>query len=543
MIDTVSKEGLNNPVPQSAVGAKKTGFLDFGPNAKIWIAGFLVTLGYLTFFFYRGIHIPWIENDNYYGAIYAQAAHNNLRAGLAATGGVPATLYFGPLPIPVSAYYVHHPTLLPLLETASFAVFGESEWSTRLVPVACSLLSMIFLWLLMCDAVNRRAAMLTTAIFATLPMELHYGDMVDFEPCLVMVMIAALLCLRYWSSRGAIWAWPAAFCCFLAVNMDWPGYLFVLSVVGCFLLRGTKGQRLFAAGLLGICAFSGIVFLFQIRHVNPDAWSDLLTALKMRLGNGVATGSSAAEAKDIHFTFAEWCERIRLALHDDFLITPWIFVGVGTLFILMRKDSPGIRWAGWGALQMIVAGVLYVVILRNESFIHDFTTFYLIGSVAILGGLCLEGVFAWLEWMRVPGVFRIAIILVPLTWLGYSGYAQAEKLRSPFYMLDGITPEPANLIPDLGNYLNRTFPLETTILCNFDPYTSVLPYYAQRMILNNLTTYDDWKTYMTEDTGPFGGIIWLDAPQASEILAALPKNEVTPFDLDGVRFAIWRPAR
>ena len=32
----------------------------------------------------------------------------------------PATLYFGPLPIPVDAYYVHHPTLLLVLVTWSF---------------------------------------------------------------------------------------------------------------------------------------------------------------------------------------------------------------------------------------------------------------------------------------------------------------------------------------------------------------------------------------------------------------------------------------
>ena len=350
--------------------------------------GFLVVFGLLAAFFYRGINRPWVENDNYYGAIYAQAAHNNLRAGLGTTAAVPATLYFGPLPIPRDAFYVHHPTLLPLLETGAFAVLGEAEWSTRVVPVFCSLLSLVLLWLLMSDCVNRRAAMLSAAVFAFLPMEFHYGDMVDFEPCLVMLMLAALVCLRYWQKGSAAWAWLAALCCLLAVNMDWPGYLFVLSVTGWFLWKGPKSRRLFGLVLLGLCGVSGIVFLLQIRHVNPDAWSDLLTALKMRLGNGVATGSSAAEMHQAtRFTLGEWLHAVSVnALHDDFLFTPWILVGIGLLFLVLRgKDSEGLRWAGWGALHMIVAGVLYVVILRNESFIHDFTAFYLIGSVGILG--------------------------------------------------------------------------------------------------------------------------------------------------------------
>ena len=534
MIDTVSQSS-----------SRKCPF-SLGPDSPLWIVGFLVVMGLLAAFFYRGINRPWVENDNYYGAIYAQAAHNNLRAGLGTTAAVPATLYFGPLPIPRDAFYVHHPTLLPLLETGAFAVLGEAEWSTRVVPVFCSLLSLVLIWLLMSDCVNRRAAMLSAAVFAFLPMEFHYGDMVDFEPCLVMLMLSALVCWRYWQKGGAIWGGLAALCCLLAVNMDWPGYLFVLSVTGWFLWKVPKGRRIFGLALLGLCGVSGIVFLLQIRHVNPDAWTDLLTALKMRLGNGVATGSSAPEMHQaVHFTLGEWLHAVSVnALHDDFLFTPWILVGIGVLFLLLRgKDSEGLRWAGWGALHMIVAGALYVVILRNESFIHDFTAFYLIGSVGILGGIGLEGLVRWMETITFLRPARIIVIAGLLVWLAYSGSDQSERMRSPFYMLDGITVEPPTLIPDLGRFLAQKFPPETTIFCNFDPYGSVLPYYAQRTILTSLTSFDYWKDDMAGDAGPFGGIIWVDAPEASEILAAIPKNELEPYEIDKVHFVLWRPAK
>lgn len=534
MIDTVSQSG------------SRRNFFDFGPDAKVWLVGFLVVLGLLAAWFYRGINRAWIEDDNYYGAIYAQAAHNNLRAGLGTTAAVPATLYFGPLPIPRDAFYVHHPTLLPLLETATFAVLGEAEWSTRLVPVFSSLLSLVLIWLLVGDCVNRRAAMLSAAVFAFLPMEFHYGDMVDFEPCLVMLMLAALVCLRYWQKGRAIWGWLAALCCLLAVNMDWPGYLFVLSVTGWFLWKGPKNKRLFALALLGLCGVSGIVFLLQIRHVNPDAWTDLLTALKMRLGNGVGTGSSAAEAHQaVHFTLGQWWHAVSVnALYADFLYTPWILAGIGVLFIVIKgKESAGLRWAGWAAFHMIVTGVLYVVILRNESFIHDFTAFYLIGSVGILAGLGGEALIRWVEPIVFLRSMRIILIAGLLGWLAYSGIVQSEKMRSPFYMLDGVTAEPTELIPDMGKFLAAKFPPGTTIFCNFDPYSSVLPYYAQRTILTSLTSFEFWKDYMAQDKGPFGGVIWVDAPEASEILSELPKNEVTPFDLDGFHFALWRPGK
>src|SRR3954467_14985214 len=96
-------------------------------DGKIWIVVCLTAIGFLAASLLHTINVPWVEEDNFYGALYSQAAHNNLRAGLAVTGGVPATLYFGPLPIPANAYYVHHPVLMPLIVTGGVALFGEKE--------------------------------------------------------------------------------------------------------------------------------------------------------------------------------------------------------------------------------------------------------------------------------------------------------------------------------------------------------------------------------------------------------------------------------
>jgi 4-amino-4-deoxy-L-arabinose transferase-like glycosyltransferase len=234
------------------------------PNGKAWVAVFLASLVFLATYLFHTLNVPWVEEDNYYGALYSQAAHNHLRAGLSVTAGVPATLYFGPLPIPANAYYVHHPTLMPLMVTASVAVFGETEWAAKLVPISCSLLSAMLLWLLVCDAIGKRAAALVVALFVTLPMELHYGDMVDYEPCLVMWMLATLVCLRYWEVRRAKrWAYLAAFCCFCAVWTDWPGYLFAVSLTISFLLRKRREARWFAVACWRLLVSRGSSFCFR----------------------------------------------------------------------------------------------------------------------------------------------------------------------------------------------------------------------------------------------------------------------------------------
>jgi len=508
----------------------------------------LAAVAFLTASLLHTIKVPWVEEDNFYGALYSQAAHNNLRAGLEVTGAVPATLYFGPLPIPADAYYVHHPVLMPLMVTGSVAIFGEKEWAAKLVPILCSIASAFFLWFLVCDTIGRRAAALVAAFFAALPMELHYGDMVDFEPWLVMWMLGALVCIRLWETRQTKrWAALAALCCFGAVWTDWPGYLFVLSVSVSFLFRKNARRPGFALLLLGIAAVSGILFLLDVRHANPEAWRDLWTAITMRLGSGVAPGSSAAEQiVSRHFTVAEWLRRIFQAFGQDYLAPTWILVLAGAIYLARTRKSPGFGWLGWAALQMVAAGIPYMLLLRNWSFIHDFASFFVIGSIAICGGLGIEAALGWMESRQPRKILQPASALIALgllIWLATTGFSRAENQRSQLLMLDGQTAEPKTLIRDLGLYLAKNFPQDTTLLCNFDPYYSPVSFYAQKTIVRNLSSADEWAAAAGETGSRLGGIVWLEAPSAPEILAALPKNETFPVEIDGVSFVVWKPNR
>jgi hypothetical protein len=129
-----------------------------------------------------------------------------------------------------------------------------------------------------------------------------------------------------------------------------------------------------------------------------------------------------------------------------------------------------------------------------------------------------------------------------LVWLAVAGFVRAEEQRSPLLMLGGNAREPSNLIPDVGRYLAKTFPADATILCNFDPYYSSLSYYAQRTIVPNLGTSAEWNAAVAGRRG-VGGILWLDAPSVEEILETLPKEEIVSVEIDGIRFAIWKPGR
>ena len=193
---------------------------------------------------------------------------------------------------------------------------------------------------------------------------------------------------------------------------------------------------------------------------------------------------------------------------------------------------------------MAAAGIPYLVILRNWSYIHDFASFFVIGSIAIAGGLGIELIWNWLDhritannWRRIAAV-AAGVFFVSMGW---AGFIQGDAQRSQFIILDGIADEPDNLIADVGQYLGKNFSEDATILCNFDPSYSPISYYAKRDVVRNLASIEEWKSEAAENGPDLGGIIWLDAPSAPGILAALPADEIVPVEIDGIRFAIWRP--
>ena len=170
----------------------------------------------------------------------------------------------------------------------------------------------------------------------------------------------------------------------------------------------------------------------------------------------------------------------------------------------------------------------------------------MIGSIAICGGLGIEAAVVWMESRHPTRILRPASAIIALgllVWLAAAGFSRAENQRSQLLMLDGKVAEPKNLIRDLGLYLAKNFPPDTTILCNFDPYYSPVSYYAQKTIVRNLSSEDEWKTTADEAGPRLGGIVWAAAPSAPEILASLPKNEIFSAEIDGVSFVVWKPGR
>jgi 4-amino-4-deoxy-L-arabinose transferase-like glycosyltransferase len=473
---------------------------------------------------------PFTDVVDFNAAVWSQAAHNFLRAGFGAC--VPAAFYFGPLPIPADAYYVHHPSLLALVVAGGFRLFGEHEWVARLIPSIASLGSAALLWLLVKDCLGPRAATLAAALFASMPMELHYGQMVNFEPCVLAALLAGLLGQRHWERNGGrAWFLLMFGGYFIAVSTAWLGYFFVLAIAVHLIIRGRSraGWLLVALALL-----SGALFLVQIRAASPDAWNNLSGAFRLRLGHSTASGQ--------HIPFAPWAARIVESLFIHILWPSWMLaIGGGLIMVRNRRPDPGMVWLGRVALIFFAMDAFYVGAFRNASYIHNYAAFYFILPVAICGGVALDAAAEWLD-SRFPLAAGSVAAVLACAVLGVSGWRAADGLLGQAYLLETEDAEPGDLILQIGSLIRAEFPPDTDVMTNFDDgYTPQLSYYAQRRIFNNLTYDIYWQKALQHPDRPLGGIIWTGDTDAGEVLAVLNTGSKRNVRIGGLQFCVWKP--
>ena len=507
-------------------------------GSKIWVVLFGVILIWLALVLCWEIRRPWIDGVDFNGAVWSQAAHNILRAGLAETAGASSGFYFGPLPIPSWGYYLHHPPLLHLTITLLFAIFGEHEWVARLVPVGCSLASTVFLWLLVRSCVGARAATLSAAVFASLPMQLRYGSMVNFEPCVLMLMLGALLGLRWHQVSGeAKWKYGALAFIIVGLWVDWAMYLFVIALCVCWLLRSNGGDRRFAGIIFLSALLSGALYLVRIRLLRPDAWQSLSHAFMMRIGTG----------KGGYFTEGQWMTRMAETLVTHFLWIGLILGAIGAVILWSSRSREGFQWLGRASLSILVMDLLFVGLFQNVSYIHQYSAFYCLAPLAITAGVALDRIITALQQIMrlrmLRGAAELAVCLI-LVAIATAGLQRAQALSGQFRILDYHVEEPPGLIPELGKAIRENFSAETSVLCNFLPdYGPHLAFYAQRDILNNLSEHRFWEPYLNDHSRRIGGIVWLSPnPSSQHIVANLPAGPKQFLTVGNHTFCLWKRA-
>ncbi len=228
-----------------------------------------------------GITSPWSKNhEGYNGAVYSQYAINYIRYGFLATkfGQVGGSL---PLKPNEFGYYVDHPPLLPIFVSLFFRIFGEHEWSARLVPVLFSVASVILIYMLGEKLWSKRVGIISAIAFAANPMYLFYGRMVDHEALVTFFALLSVLLYIKWLDGDNRYLWGLCVSIFLGGLTGWPTY-YLIPIFGLHYLFFVKKKSPLALmpGFAALIALT--LFCLQLKWFGGDSFTVLKRQFLMR---------------------------------------------------------------------------------------------------------------------------------------------------------------------------------------------------------------------------------------------------------------------
>ncbi len=367
------------------------------PPSRRFAASVLALFAVATALRCIGLTAPWgADNLGTAGAFFSIAARNHLAYGYGATGLIPVVTPDGP-PSPMM-FYANHPPLVPLLVSASFAVFGEHEWAARLVPLAASLVSLALLTQLASRCYGPRVALVTLAVATFLPLDAHLATHVDVQGsvllAVVLATVVALAAERYWLAVAGLT---------VGALIDWPAlYLPVLLAVAPWPFAQRRPRRF----VLGLVAYAAVLFVAIASWLSgPEAVLALVRnrAFSFRADDGRV------------FDLIGWM-RLVVGTYLLNLCTPVVLVAVAWWLVTRLPALVRHRLRGRVALLLLLFGIMHLVIGFQGAYQHEFWAHYLRAGVPLVCALVIERIRRRLPpaASRVPLVACVvAAIVVP----------------------------------------------------------------------------------------------------------------------------------
>jgi 4-amino-4-deoxy-L-arabinose transferase-like glycosyltransferase len=403
------------------------------------------------------IHEPWTGSYDANGALFSTVARNTLRYGLFATGGA-QIVTGGHVPPEARRIYAHHPPGLPLAVAGSFALFGEAEWSARLVPILCMLGSAALVYVLALRLSGPWSGLFAAFVFVAQPVVAFYGRMPDHEAPGMLFALAVTACYLRWRETGRRkWLHGMAAAAFVGVWFAWVVAVVPWLCLGLGLV--CRGKR--ARGLLWPAVASLLGFAAVLAHLAAvsGGLEDLWTALVYRVGTTASERGGGGT-----FGWTEFVQR-----HAGYFRVVFTVAALG----------PALAWAvgvgRWRGARVV--GVLFglalanVVGLRQGSYVHIYYQFYLAAPLALAAGLAM----GWAAQRPHRGWLVGAVLLAAV--VGGEGWMKLGRVRAVSFVQDERQMALAEAIGE------RTAPSER-VLVVWDARSSFrqLTYYADRHI-------------------------------------------------------------
>lgn len=392
----------------------------------------------------RGLTTPfnaWHESNS---ANYSQFARNHIQYGLGYTK-LYCTRGVSLEPPADPERYLNHPPLLALLVAAPLLVFGDHEWTARLVPIAATVGSAALWMAILARLGGPLLGTLAGLFFVTLPLTAYFGRMIDHVAPVQFFSLLMIHGYLQWTGgygeaatrrTGAAWYAVGAV---LGVGTGWAAVLAagLICVWQALRVARRSGE---ARLLVWLVALPAVALGAVVLHIAAGAGGNVLM-----LRDLMARRSLGGEGGE-----QSW--PVWLALQGTYFVRNFTLPGavaailwgpvLAVLFGRERRGTglPGLRHPGLLASVLAVSGLqglLYVAMFKNSAWFHDYWQFFLgpfvaasLAGLAVTARAALEPVAPRLSWLAVA-----LLVAAPVPWLASSlAFYAHHELVDPRYL-------------------------------------------------------------------------------------------------------------
>ena len=361
----------------------------------------------------NNLNKPFYGHHDFNSVFYSTMARNLNRYGLFTTKLAQVT-NSGIVDPKDFHYHTHHPSLLPILLSLSFKVFGQSEASARIVPLLFSLGSLPLLFFISKKLKFSDLASFSSTLVMATPMLRYFGKLPVHEPLIIFFsLLSVLLYLNFINkpTKGNLFKLLAA--AFFNGLTGWPGYfIYPLLTFHAFIFYKPKFKSVILTNFSVMLAF--LVHLFQTYLVSGSLLGGgLIKALLFRLNLNSSASLIQFDWPKYLVQEARW---LTIYYTIFLLVISLLFLSFTFVkFIKLKKLS----LPSSIIILLLLFAFVYPILFSNAVFIHDYLNIFFLPFLSLS--------LAWLINLLNQKSFILALIFT--VFIGFGLYFERNQFN------------------------------------------------------------------------------------------------------------------
>lgn len=349
------------------------------------------------------------------------------------------SLNAGSLPNPNRYFFAEFPIYNSIVY-AGYTVIGTftiEQWG-RLVSIFFSSLAVVWLFLLVRLYSGERVALIAAGIYALLPYNIFYGQVIMPDPMHVSFGILSLYLVSLWTQKGKWWWAVLAGLAYAVTVLTKPYGLVLLLPIGYLIFRTWKFKAFARPALYFFAALGLIPLALWRQHISGYPEGQFATDWLFNQGNIRFTGA--------YFRWLIFDRMNRLIFATGGFVLFWIGIIVG------NTKKEGYFYYFW-----LASIFLFFIVIAKGNVTHDYYQMPLvpIGAIFIAKGVDFLLTFGK-EWFQKSLNIGIAAVLL-LVMLAFGWY----EVRDYFNIN-------RRAIVEAGRAADRLLPKDAKVIAPYD---------------------------------------------------------------------------